>query len=43
MAMPMMLKVRWASATVTAAALPVPRDARIAVMVVPIFAPSVYG
>ena len=38
---PVILKNKWAKATTTALTFPVAREARIAVIVVPIFAPSV--
>jgi hypothetical protein len=40
---PTALKQRWANATVMASGEPVAREARIAVTVVPTFAPRVYG
>ena len=40
---PEILKIKCAKATTTAFILPVAREASMAVMVVPIFAPIVYG
>jgi hypothetical protein len=43
MIIPEILNIKCENATTTALIFPVARDARIAVIVVPIFAPKVYG